>query len=180
MQDAIRRVAHHPNRSFPRKREPSGRSAIFLGPRFRGDERKFNLNSSCTKNFFLTKRTVCLILPPSLPPRGRCLDRLDHVGRERRPRRSGPARQDRLRGKRTRPSRGSPPPPLRHYDRSALEAEKAWNGDLQTPCGSAGEARLYNASANPALPHPSSRPGRQRPGGGSGMGESQTGSSGNS
>jgi hypothetical protein len=31
-----------------------------------------------------------LILLPSLPPRGRARDRLDHVGRERRPRRSGP------------------------------------------------------------------------------------------
>jgi hypothetical protein len=40
-----------------------------------------------------------------------------------------------------------------------MGAEKAWNGDLQTPWGSAGEARLYNASAKPALPHPSSRPG---------------------
>jgi hypothetical protein len=30
---------------------------------------------------------------PSLPPRGRARDRLDHVGRERRPRRSGPARR---------------------------------------------------------------------------------------
>jgi hypothetical protein len=40
-----------------------------------------------------------------------------------------------------------------------MGAEKAWNGDLQTPCGSAGEARLYIASAKPALPHPSFRPG---------------------
>jgi hypothetical protein len=63
-------------------------------------------------------------LPPSLPPRGRCLDRLDHVGRERRPRRSGPARRFRLRGERSRSSRGSPPPPLRHYDRSALRGLK--------------------------------------------------------
>jgi acetyl-CoA synthetase len=33
-----------------------------------------------------------------------------------------------------------------------------WDGDLQTPCGSAGEARLYIAAPCPALPHPSSRP----------------------
>jgi hypothetical protein len=83
---------------------------------------------------------------PSLPPRGRCLDRLGRVGRERRPRRSGPARRLHPAGRRPRPSRGSPPPPLRHYDRSALEAEKVWNGDLQTPCGSAGEARVTSAA----------------------------------
>jgi hypothetical protein len=35
-------LAHCPNRSFPRKREPSGCSALFLGPRFRGDERKIS------------------------------------------------------------------------------------------------------------------------------------------
>jgi hypothetical protein len=81
------------------------------------------------------------------------------------------ARQARcLRGKRTRPSRGSPPPPLRHYDRSALEAEKAWNGDLQTPCGSAGEARLYNAAPSRRSLTPRPVPDRC-PGGGCGMGE---------
>jgi hypothetical protein len=99
------------------------------------------------------------ILPPSLPARGRCLDRPGLRGKGAAPAPVG-ARQARSPGgKRSRSSRGSPPPPLRHYDRSAQAAEKAWNGDLQTPCGSAGEARLYNASARPALPHPSSRLG---------------------
>jgi hypothetical protein len=42
--------------------------------------------------FFLTLGIYSGTRPPSLPPRGRCLDRLDHVGRERRPRRSGLAR----------------------------------------------------------------------------------------
>jgi hypothetical protein len=97
--------------------------------------------------------------PPSLPPRGRARDRLDHVGRERRPRRSGSARH-------VSPARGTVPivpgvssatPPALRPERP-MGAEKAWNGDLQTPCGSAGEARLYNASARPALPHPSPRP----------------------
>jgi hypothetical protein len=56
---------------------------------------------------------------PSLPSRGRARDRLGRVGRERRPRRSGPARHVSPGGKRSRSSRGSLSPPLRHYDRSA-------------------------------------------------------------
>jgi hypothetical protein len=89
-----------------------------------------------------------------------CLDRPGRVGRERRPRRSGPARRLSPGGATVPPVPGSPPPPLRHYDRSALEAEKVWNGDLQTPCGSAGEARLLlPAPTRRSLP-PSSRPGR--------------------
>jgi hypothetical protein len=36
-----------------------------------------------------------------------------------------------------------------------MGAAKVWNGDLQTPCGSAGEAHLYIEASCPALPHPS-------------------------
>ena len=68
-------------------------------------------------------------------------------------------------GERSRSSRGSLTPPLRHYDRSALEAEKAWNGDLQTPCGSAGEARVFNAAPTRRSLTPRPVPDR-RPGGG--------------
>jgi hypothetical protein len=45
-----------------------------------------------------------------------------------------------------------------------MGVEKVWTGDLQTPCGSAGEAHLYIAASCPALPHPSPRP--EPPGGG--------------
>src|SRR5690606_35235845 len=113
--------------------------------------------------FFLILGIKADTHPPSLPSRGRGPDRPVHVGRERRPRRSGLARHARLAGQRSRSSRGSPPtttPALR--PERPRGAEKAWAGDLQTPCGSAGEARLYIAASCPALPHPSSRPGHTR------------------
>jgi len=54
--------------------------------------RFFNTFATSKKIFrgFIHPLCGTLILPPSLPPRGRCLDRLGRVGRERRPRRSGP------------------------------------------------------------------------------------------
>jgi hypothetical protein len=110
-------------------------------------------------------------MSPIPSPEGACRDRLGHVGRERRPRRSGLARLSRLAGQRSRSSRGSPPPPLRHYDRSAQWGLKKRGWRPQTPCGSAGQARLYIEAPCPALPHPSSRPGH--PGGGRRVGESR-------
>jgi hypothetical protein len=47
--------------------------------------------------FSLTIGFNSTTVPSSLPPRGRARDRLGHVGRERRPRRSGPARLSRRR-----------------------------------------------------------------------------------
>src|SRR5680860_780860 len=51
------------------------------------------------------------------------------------------------------PGVSSATPPALRPERP-MGAEKAWNGDLQTPCGSAGEARLYNASAEAGAPSP--------------------------
>jgi hypothetical protein len=84
--------------------------------------------------------------------------------RERRPRRSGLARLSRRRDNGPDRPGGLLRPPLRHYDRSAQGAEKVWTGDLQTPCGSAGEARpfklqrLVRRSLTPR-PVPDMRPG---------------------
>ena len=92
--------------------------------------------------------------PPSLPSRGRARDRLGRVGRERRPRRSGPARHSRLRGERSRSSRGSPSPPLRHYDRSAFGLKKRGMETFRRRDGSAGEAHSFTAApaGAPATP----------------------------
>jgi len=106
-----------------------------------------------------------LILPPIPSPEGALSGPPGSRGEGAAPAPVGARQARRLRGKRSRSSRGSLTPPLRHYDRSALEAEKVWNGDLQTPCGSAGEARLYNAAPSRRSLTPRPVPG-PRPGGG--------------
>jgi hypothetical protein len=51
-----------------------------------------------TIHFFLDNRNLLCYMSPIPSPEGACLDRLGHVGRERRPRRSGLARLSRLAG----------------------------------------------------------------------------------
>jgi hypothetical protein len=109
--------------------------------------------------FSFTPFAARLYCGPSLPPRGRCLDRLGRVGRERRPRRSGPARRSPRRDNGPDPSRGSPPPPLRHYDRSAQWGLKKRGMETFRRRVGAPVRRDFTSSAKPALPHPSSRPG---------------------
>ena len=67
------------------------------------------------------------------------------------------------------PGVSSATPPALRPERP-MGAEKAWTGDLQTPCGSAGEARLYIAAPSRRSLTPRPVPDR-RPGGGSGLGK---------
>jgi hypothetical protein len=124
---------------------------------------------------FIHPLCASLILPPSLPARGRCLDRLGRVGRERRPRRSGPARLSRLSGKRTRSSRGSPPPPLRHYDRSAQWGLKKRGMETFRRRVGAPVRRDFTMQRQAGAPSPLVPSRMSRPGGGWRVGGSQTG-----
>jgi hypothetical protein len=57
------------------------------------------------------------------------------------------------------PGVSSATPPALRPERP-MGAAKVWNGDLQTPCGSAGEARVLSAAPSRRSCDPSSRPGR--------------------
>jgi len=136
---------------------------------FRRDVSMLMASQKESSGFSSTPSEARLYCGPSLPPRGRCLDRLGRVGRERRPRRSGPGSRSggsRLSvGRRpgawetAPPVPGVPCPPLRHHDWSALAAEKVWTGRPSDAVWERRRGATFQCSANPALPHPSPRPG---------------------
>ena len=120
-----------------------------------------------TATFFLDNRNILGYTSHIPSPEGRCLDRPGHVGRERRPRRSGPARLSRLSGERSRSSRGSPPPPLRHYDRSAQWGlEKCGLETFRRRVGAPVRRTFYSSvlsgAPSPLVPSRSRRPGGGR------------------
>jgi hypothetical protein len=77
----------------------------------------------------------------------------------------------RLRGKRTRSSRGSPPPPLRHYDRSAQWGLKKCGMEAFRRRVGAPVRRDFTLQRQAGAPSPLVPSRAQHPGGGSGMGE---------
>ena len=68
-------------------------SVARMDPRLRSGDNAGSTSAPSEKISRIFIHPLCgsLILLPSLPPRGRARDRLEHVGKERRPRRSGPA-----------------------------------------------------------------------------------------